>query len=89
MIVDGSGANLDTLVLRFAPMDGLTINEAAQTTGWSARMLRYVERTGLVTPAPAFQRYLVQLTVTSLAAQAVGQSDDIQAVISGFDVTVK
>ena len=42
-----------------------------------------------VTPAPAFQRYLVQLTVTSLAAQAVGQSDDIQAVISGFDVTVK
>src|ERR1700760_3448492 len=32
-------------------MDGLTINEAAQTTGWSARMLRYVERTGLVTPA--------------------------------------
>ena len=42
-----------------------------------------------VTPAPAFQRYLVQLTVTSLAAQAVGQSDDIQAVIFGFDVTVK
>jgi MerR family transcriptional regulator, copper efflux regulator len=32
-------------------MDGLAINEAAQTTGWSARMLRYVERTGLVTPA--------------------------------------
>ena len=32
-------------------MDGLAINEAAQTTGWSARMLRYVERTGLVTPS--------------------------------------
>ena len=31
-------------------MDGLTIHEAAQTTGWSARMLRYVERTGLVLP---------------------------------------
>ncbi|HEY2768707.1 MAG TPA: MerR family transcriptional regulator [Solirubrobacteraceae bacterium] len=28
--------------------DALTINEAAATTGWSARMLRYVERTGLV-----------------------------------------
>jgi DNA-binding transcriptional MerR regulator len=28
-------------------MDALTINEAAATTGWSARMLRYVERTGL------------------------------------------
>ena len=25
-------------------MDGLTINEAAETTGWSPRMLRYVER---------------------------------------------
>ena len=30
-------------------MDGLTINQAAQTTGWSPRMLRYVERAGLVT----------------------------------------
>lgn len=29
-------------------MEGLTINEAARTTGWSARMLRYVERTGLI-----------------------------------------
>jgi MerR family transcriptional regulator, copper efflux regulator len=32
-------------------MDALTIHEAAEITGWSARMLRYVERTGLVTPA--------------------------------------
>jgi DNA-binding transcriptional MerR regulator len=32
-------------------MDGLTIQEAAETTGWSARMLRYVEQSGLVTPA--------------------------------------
>ena len=32
-------------------MDVLTINEAAQTTGWSPRMLRYVERGGLVDPA--------------------------------------
>lgn len=29
-------------------MDSLTIHEAADTTGWSARMLRYVERTGLI-----------------------------------------
>ena len=29
-------------------MDALTINEAAETTGWSPRMLRYIERTGLV-----------------------------------------
>ena len=32
-------------------MDALTIHEAAQTTGWSPRMLRYVERVGLVAPA--------------------------------------
>ena len=30
-------------------MDALTINEAAQTTGWSPRMLRYIERAGLLT----------------------------------------
>jgi len=31
-------------------MDALTINEAAETTGWSPRMLRYVERVGLLEP---------------------------------------
>ncbi|MDQ3435427.1 MAG: MerR family transcriptional regulator [Thermoleophilaceae bacterium] len=31
-------------------MTGLTINEAAETTGWSARMLRYIEREGLIAP---------------------------------------
>jgi DNA-binding transcriptional MerR regulator len=31
-------------------MDALTIHEAAQTTGWSPRMLRYIERAGLIEP---------------------------------------
>ena len=31
-------------------MEGLTIHQAAETTGWSARMLRYVEGAGLVVP---------------------------------------
>ncbi len=31
-------------------MDGLAINEAAATTGWSARMLRYLDRVGLIQP---------------------------------------
>ena len=31
-------------------MTTLTIHEAAETTGWSARMLRYVEQLGLVEP---------------------------------------
>lgn len=29
-------------------MEALTIHEAAEITGWSPRMLRYVERTGLI-----------------------------------------
>jgi MerR family transcriptional regulator, copper efflux regulator len=48
------GANLDTFVSGFGTlgvrMDALTIHEAAETTGWSPRMLRYVERVGLVEP---------------------------------------
>jgi MerR family transcriptional regulator, copper efflux regulator len=32
-------------------MEALTIHEAAGTTGWSPRMLRYIERIGLVEPA--------------------------------------
>ncbi len=31
-------------------MDALTINEAAETTGWSPRMLRYIESNGLIEP---------------------------------------
>ena len=30
--------------------EALTIHEAAETTGWSSRMLRYIERSGLVEP---------------------------------------
>lgn len=44
------GANLDMNVVRFVPMDALTIQQAAETTGWSPRMLRYIEQAGLVTP---------------------------------------
>jgi MerR family transcriptional regulator, copper efflux regulator len=38
-------------------VEGLTINEAAQTTGWSPRMLRYVERAGLVSPGRSASGY--------------------------------
>ena len=38
-------------------MDGLTINEAAETTGWSARMLRYIEREGLIAPSRSSSGY--------------------------------
>ena len=38
-------------------MDALTIHEAAETTGWSARMLRYIERAGLVEPQRSTSGY--------------------------------
>jgi MerR family copper efflux transcriptional regulator len=40
-----------------ADMEALTIHEAAQTTGWSPRMLRYVENTGLVKAARSASGY--------------------------------
>ena len=52
--LQGVCANLDISVSRLArvpAVEALTINEAAETTGWSPRMLRYVERVGLVEPA--------------------------------------
>ncbi len=38
-------------------VDALTINEAASTTGWSARMLRYIESVGLVEPRRSASGY--------------------------------
>jgi MerR family copper efflux transcriptional regulator len=38
-------------------MEALTIQEASATTGWSARMLRYVEQAGLVAPARSASGY--------------------------------
>jgi hypothetical protein len=39
--------------------------------------------------APANQRYLVQLTITSLANQAAAEASDIEAIIHGFVVAAK
>jgi MerR family copper efflux transcriptional regulator len=38
-------------------VDALTIHEAAETTGWSPRMLRYVEKVGLVEPRRSASGY--------------------------------
>ncbi|MGH2942533.1 MAG: MerR family transcriptional regulator [Solirubrobacteraceae bacterium] len=38
-------------------MDALTIQEAAETTGWSPRMLRYIERAGLIEPQRSMSGY--------------------------------
>jgi len=43
--------------MQAAGVDALTINEAAETTGWSARMLRYIESIGLVEPGRSGSGY--------------------------------
>jgi MerR family copper efflux transcriptional regulator len=40
-------------------VDGLTVGEAAEQTGWSPRMLRYLERTELVVPTRTASGYRV------------------------------
>ena len=46
------------IVLRITT-DALTINQAAGTTGWSSRMLRYIERVGLIEPQRTDSGYRV------------------------------
>ena len=38
-------------------MEGLTVGEAAAQSGWSPRMLRYLERSGLVIPRRTAKGY--------------------------------
>jgi MerR family transcriptional regulator, copper efflux regulator len=40
-------------------VNGTTIGDAAEQTGWSPRMLRYLERTGLVVPRRTASGYRV------------------------------
>ena len=40
-------------------MEALTIHEAAETTGWSPRMLRYLERGGLIEPPRTASGYRI------------------------------
>ena len=51
---------VDTVVVRFRVLETYAVSEAAVRTGWSARMLRYLESTGLVVPqrsAAGYRRY--------------------------------
>jgi DNA-binding transcriptional MerR regulator len=40
-------------------VDGLTVGQAAAQTGWSARMLRYLEQAGLVVPGRTRSGYRI------------------------------
>jgi len=61
-------------------MNALTIHEAAETTGWSARMLRYVERTGLVTPDRSASGYRLY------RAAELQRLRTLKELLAGFDI---
>lgn len=63
-------------------MEALTINEAAETTGWSARMLRYVEQAGLVTPARSASGYRLY------GAAQLQRLRTLKELLGGFDLSL-
>ena len=48
---------MDIMPISPIQMRGLKIHEAAQITGWSPRMLRYIEDAGLIEPARSASDY--------------------------------
>jgi MerR family copper efflux transcriptional regulator len=63
-------------------MDGLTIHEASQTTGWSARMLRYVEQSGLVRPGRTGSGYRIY------GAAELQRLRTLKELLARFDVAL-
>jgi MerR family copper efflux transcriptional regulator len=63
-------------------MEALTINEAATTTGWSPRMLRYVEQAGLVAPARSASGYRLY------GAAELQRLRTLKELLAEFDVSL-
>jgi MerR family copper efflux transcriptional regulator len=63
-------------------MEGLTINEAAGTTGWSARMLRYIEQAGLVSPERSSGGYRIY------GAGELQRLRTLKELLESFDVAL-
>jgi DNA-binding transcriptional MerR regulator len=60
-------------------MEGLTINQAAAITGWSPRMLRYIESAGLIEPARTPSGYRV------FGPAELQRLRTLRELLSGFD----
>jgi MerR family transcriptional regulator, copper efflux regulator len=63
-------------------VDSLTINEAAATTGWSPRMLRYVEQAGLVAPERSASGYRLY------GAAELQRLRTLKELLAQFDVSL-
>lgn len=78
----GRPSNLDTTVVGFGAVEALTINEAARTTGWSPRMLRYVEQAGLLAPARSSSGYRLY------GAAQLQRLRTLKELLAGFDIAL-
>jgi DNA-binding transcriptional MerR regulator len=63
-------------------MDALTIQQAAQTTGWSPRMLRYIGRVGLVEAARSPGGYRLY------GAEQLQRLRTLRELLHGFDISL-
>ncbi len=62
--------------------DALTIHEAAETTGWSARMLRYIEREGLIAPRRSASGYRLY------GAEELQRLRTLRELLAGHDMSL-
>ena len=63
-------------------MNDLTVGQAAAQTGWSARMLRYVERAGLVVPHRTRAGYRLY------GLRELNQLRSLRDLLARFDMTL-
>ena len=63
-------------------MEPLNIGHAASYTGWSPRMLRYVERAGLVEPSRSDSRY------RRYGLRELNQLRSLRDLLERFDVEI-
>lgn len=63
-------------------MDVMTIHDAAETTGWSPRMLRYIERAGLIKTQRSSSGYRLY------GAPELQRLRTLRELIAGFDLGI-
>jgi len=61
----------------------MNVGEAARRTGWSPRMLRYIERTGLVVPARTGGGYRLY------GLRELNELRSLRALLEGFGIELR
>jgi MerR family transcriptional regulator, copper efflux regulator len=63
-------------------VEHLTIHDAAEATGWSPRMLRYIERLGLVNPPRSSSGYRLY------GSEEVGKLRTLRGLTTRYDISL-